>query len=318
MLLSAQLLGGLLARREQVPLAGPAIRHELSNAPHGPAVLELVENVDEIVSRSDAEPTARLHKRVSVSKSLRGVRRSSEVKVAPTQRGLADRPLDLAVIDLKSPIGEAPVNEGSLLQRVAARLPKLARGQDCFHMDVDPLVDTREPGQRARRSERESRGRVELLLFGFGFDEVQLANKSNRLGGALITQLQCIVKSSTDMHHATESAIWWHQGPRGQTFQSDLLAVSLVVIALDEAIDRADVWRDGVRLPVVRESVSHKVSFAGETPEVTEVAALLVLGVKHLERRVVDVDVRLAEHRGHRRFRNRTQQGHGLCPVFVE
>jgi hypothetical protein len=39
MLLSAQLLSSLVARREQSTLAGPAVRHELGDAAHGPSVL---------------------------------------------------------------------------------------------------------------------------------------------------------------------------------------------------------------------------------------------------------------------------------------
>lgn len=53
-----------------------------------------------------------------------------QLKRCVPQRRLADRPLDLSVVDLESPLGETPMNEGPRLQRIAARLPELARGQD--------------------------------------------------------------------------------------------------------------------------------------------------------------------------------------------
>jgi hypothetical protein len=103
MLLSTQLLGGPLARRhEQAALVRPSVGHKLSDTPNRPAALKLVENVDEMFSSRDAEQSARLHERVSTSKSLSTVRRAREDKVASANRGFSDRALDFPVINFQS------------------------------------------------------------------------------------------------------------------------------------------------------------------------------------------------------------------------
>ena len=120
MLLSAQLLGGLVARRDQLALARPTVGDELGDPPHGPAVLKLVEDVDQVVPRRDAEPATRLHERVSVGEALRGVRRAREVKVPATQSRLTDGALDLAVVDLEAAIRETAAYERPLLRKPSA------------------------------------------------------------------------------------------------------------------------------------------------------------------------------------------------------
>ena len=103
MLLSAQLLSALVARREQPALARPPIGHEFCDTSHGPAVLELVEHVDEVVSRGDAECATGLHERVSLGEPLRSVGRAREEKVAPSNGRFADRALHLPLSISKRP-----------------------------------------------------------------------------------------------------------------------------------------------------------------------------------------------------------------------
>ena len=121
MLLSAQLLSGLVARHEQPALARPAVRDELCDTSHRPAVLELVEDVDEVISCRDAEQATGLHERVGVGKALSGVDGAREEKVAPAQSGLADRALDFAVVDLESPVAEAASDEGAASVQASRR-----------------------------------------------------------------------------------------------------------------------------------------------------------------------------------------------------
>ena len=120
MLLSAQLLSGLSALREQAALVRPAIGDELDDAAQRPAGFDLGDDVDEVVARADAQRATGLHERVCGGESLGGLLRAREVEVTPPDGRLADRALDQTVVDLEAPVTEAAALVGALRERVAA------------------------------------------------------------------------------------------------------------------------------------------------------------------------------------------------------
>lgn len=72
--MSLQLLLSVRGLRERAVLAGPSIGDELGSAPQGPSSVELVEYVDEVVARGDAEEPTGLDERVSGCEALGGFR----------------------------------------------------------------------------------------------------------------------------------------------------------------------------------------------------------------------------------------------------
>lgn len=60
--MSLQLLLSVRGLRERAVLTGPSVRDELCDAPEGPSCVELVEDIDGVVARGDAQEPWRVRR----------------------------------------------------------------------------------------------------------------------------------------------------------------------------------------------------------------------------------------------------------------
>src|SRR4051794_95583 len=115
------LLSGLLRRREQAAFERPSVGDELDNAAHGPAGFEFADDVDQIVTCTEAEVSAGLDQAVASSEALGAVDGPGEEEVLSAEGRFSDQAFDAAVVDLELTVREAASEEGALLHRVPHR-----------------------------------------------------------------------------------------------------------------------------------------------------------------------------------------------------
>jgi hypothetical protein len=86
----------------------------------GEAALELLDHVDEVALRVDAESEAVVHQGERDREPLAAAGGAGEEKAAARDREQPDPSLNTAVVDLEAPVLEAAAEEGTLIDRVGA------------------------------------------------------------------------------------------------------------------------------------------------------------------------------------------------------
>ena len=95
---------------------GPGPGDELGEPSHGPARLELADDVEQVEVGVDAEQGAVVDEGVGGGESLAAAGGACEEVVAAADGEVADAALDAAVVDLEAPIFEATPKERSVLR----------------------------------------------------------------------------------------------------------------------------------------------------------------------------------------------------------
>ena len=177
MSLAVQLLDGLIDSRNGARLVGgPAIGQEHIEATHGPALLQLGNDIGEIESRVDAEGPARLHERVSVGETLAPFGGAREEIIAAPNARLPQGALHPTIVEFKSSVSETPLDEISLLIGVAERFAEGGLRGLCGFSFIDPFIKLVQKGERLLETKREPRLGVETLL-------LRLSTYRGRRGG---------------------------------------------------------------------------------------------------------------------------------------
>lgn len=189
-----QLLLGLVGEQSGSVLDGPAVGDEFSEPGHGPAGLEFVEHVDEVVAGAEAQQAAGLHERVGAGEPFGGLRGAREKVGLSAHARLAQDALGMAVVDLEATVGEAPAHVGALVLGIAESLAEGRFGQTLGNEVVDPRVENVEQGQRPVGPQLQALLRGEPLGLGDALDVIDGTDELDAARCALVAQLERLVK----------------------------------------------------------------------------------------------------------------------------